>query len=109
MKYAATRIDVGGKLLTNLLNEMISFKEINLQGETHLVNDIKEQLCYVATKFQNDLEVCQQMQNPITKEYVLPDFKAIKRGFVRDPVPVQQFSMEEYKEQINTGKQNFPQ
>lgn len=51
MKYAATRIDVGGKLLTNLLNEMISFKEINLQGETHLVNDIKEQLCYVATKF----------------------------------------------------------
>ena len=42
LKYAATRIDVGGKLLTNLLNEIISYKEINLKGETHLVNDIKE-------------------------------------------------------------------
>ncbi len=52
LKHAATRIDVGGKMLTNLLNEVISFKEINLQGETHLVNDMKEQLCYVSTKFQ---------------------------------------------------------
>ena len=30
LKYAATRIDVGGKLLTNLLNELISYKEVNL-------------------------------------------------------------------------------
>lgn len=42
MKYASTRIDVGGKILTNLMTETISFKEVNLQGETHLVNDIKE-------------------------------------------------------------------
>jgi actin-related protein 6 len=30
LKYASTRLDVGGKLLTNLLNEAISFKEVNL-------------------------------------------------------------------------------
>lgn len=42
LKYAATRLDVGGKLLTNLLNELISYKEVNLQGETYLVNDMKE-------------------------------------------------------------------
>lgn len=42
LKYAATRIDIGGKLITNLLNEVISFKEVNLLGETYLVNDIKE-------------------------------------------------------------------
>jgi actin-related protein len=42
IRYAATRLDVGGKLLTNLLNEQISYKEVNLQGETHLVNDMKE-------------------------------------------------------------------
>lgn len=58
IKYAATRIDVGGKLLTNLLNESISFKEVNLHGETFLVNDMKEQLCYVSTDFQNDLDIC---------------------------------------------------
>ena len=44
IKYAATRIDIGGKLLTNLLNEIISYKEYNLSSETMLVNDIKEQL-----------------------------------------------------------------
>ena len=58
LKYGATRIDVGGKLLTNLLNEQISYKEVNLQGETHLVNEIKENLCYVATQFQTELDIC---------------------------------------------------
>jgi len=42
LKYGATRIDVGGKLLTNLLTEFVSYKEFNLTGETMLVNDIKE-------------------------------------------------------------------
>lgn len=30
LKHCATRIDVGGKLLTNLLMEVLSYKEINL-------------------------------------------------------------------------------
>jgi actin-related protein 6 len=30
LKHAATRIDVGGKLLTNLLTEVISYKDVNL-------------------------------------------------------------------------------
>jgi actin-related protein 6 len=30
MRHAATRIDVGGKLLSNLLMETLSHKEINL-------------------------------------------------------------------------------
>ena len=59
IKYAATRLDVGGKILTNLLNELISYKEVNLQGETHLVNDMKEQMCYVAQDFQTELDICQ--------------------------------------------------
>ncbi len=42
LRYAATRIDVGGKLLTNLLTETISYKDFNLQGEFFLVNDLKE-------------------------------------------------------------------
>lgn len=56
VKYAATRVDIGGKLLTNLLTEIISYKEYNLTGETLLVNDIKELLCYVSMDFDNDLE-----------------------------------------------------
>ncbi|CDW72015.1 UNKNOWN [Stylonychia lemnae] len=108
LKYAATRIDVGGKLLTNLLNEIISYKEINLQGETHLVNDIKEQLCYVSTSFNEQLEICKQMLNPIAKEYVLPDYKNNKRGQIRDPVVFQQLPPDQ--EQINTNtNQRAPQ
>lgn len=38
LKHAATRIDVGGKMLTNLLMETLSHKEVNLRGETHIVN-----------------------------------------------------------------------
>lgn len=87
LKYAATRIDAGGKLLTNLLNEQISYKEVNLKGETHLVNDMKEQLCYVAKDFQQELDICcLQKVNPIVKEYVLPDFKSVKKGYARDPL-----------------------
>jgi len=37
MKHCATRIDVGGKLMTNLLMEVLSYKEINLKGEGHIV------------------------------------------------------------------------
>lgn len=48
LKHAALRLDVGGKLLTNLLTETISVKEFNLQGEFGVVNDIKEKSCFVS-------------------------------------------------------------
>lgn len=103
LKYATTRIDVGGKLLTNLLSEVISHKDVNLQGETFLVNEIKESLCYVSTKFSQDMDICHQTKtptNPILKEYVLPDYKATKKGYVRDYVPrMNMLEREQAKEQ----------
>jgi actin-related protein 6 len=48
MKQASLRIDVGGKLLTNLFCEMISTKDFNLQGEFMIVNHIKEMTCFMA-------------------------------------------------------------
>ena len=80
IRYANTRIDVGGKLLTNLLAENLSYKEINLRGETHLVNHIKESTCYVSADFAADMNTAQSK----LREYVLPDFKTIKKGFVKD-------------------------
>ena len=80
IRYANTRIDVGGKLLTNLLAENLSYKEINLRGETHLVNHIKESTCYVSADFSADMNTAQSK----LREYVLPDFKTIKKGFVKD-------------------------
>jgi len=60
---------------------------MNLQGETHLVNEMKEQLCYVASDFQTELEICcKQRVNPIVREFVLPDYKGVKKGFAREPL-----------------------
>lgn len=56
MKHCATRVDVGGKLLTNLLMEQLSFKEVNLQGETAIVQQIKEQSCFISENFERDMQ-----------------------------------------------------
>jgi actin-related protein 6 len=48
LKHACKRIDVGGKLMTNLLMETLSYKEVNLQGEGYIVNQIKESLSFVS-------------------------------------------------------------
>lgn len=92
LKHASTRIDVGGKLLTNLLAENLSYKEINLRGETHLVNHIKEQTCFVSNDFSEDMA----RANSLLKEYVLPDYKTIKKGFVREELEGQKL--------VKTGK-----
>ena len=86
LRHASTRIDVGGKLLTNLLAENLSYKEINLKGETHLVNHIKESTCFVSRDFAADMG---EKQTEHLVEYVLPDYKTVKKGYVRkvDDVP----------------------
>jgi hypothetical protein len=52
------RIDVGGKLLTNHLKELVSFRQWNMMEETYIVNDVKEKCCYVSTQFSADIETC---------------------------------------------------
>ena len=88
MKHNATRIDVGGKLLTNLMIETLSFKEINMQGETQIVNQIKEESCFVSQDFENDLEIVNNnpIVNPYRKEFVLPDYKNIAKGYFREVI-----------------------
>ncbi|KAN0065930.1 Actin-related protein 6 [Thecaphora frezii] len=45
---AIRRLDIGGKMLTNLLKETLSFRQWDLMDETYLVNVIKEKCCFVA-------------------------------------------------------------
>ncbi|KAI0317627.1 actin family [Amylostereum chailletii] len=84
---AVKRVDVGGKLLTNHLKELVSFRQWNMMDETHVMNDVKEACCYVSLRFGEDLEKCQAgpRNNPIVQEYILPDFSTNKRGRVRQP------------------------
>ncbi|KAH9168756.1 actin-domain-containing protein [Lactarius sanguifluus] len=83
---AVKKIDVGGKLLTNHLKELVSFRQWNMMEETHIMNDVKEKCCFVSTQFAVDLEACRgNKNNRIVQEYVLPDFSRHRSGYIREP------------------------
>ncbi|KAG0047486.1 Actin- protein 6 [Gryganskiella cystojenkinii] len=82
------RINVGGKLLTNHLKEIISFRYWNMMDETYLVNEVKEACCYVSTrqeKFWDDLDICKKSPraNKIIQHYALPDYSTQQHGYVK--------------------------
>ena len=56
--YFISRLDVGGKLLTNQLKELISYRQWNMMDETYIMNDVKESCCFVSSNYKDDLETC---------------------------------------------------
>ncbi|CAG9323823.1 unnamed protein product [Blepharisma stoltei] len=70
---AITRVNVGGKLLTNYLKEQISFRQYDMRDETWLVNLVKEKLCSVSSNFMNELKMLQKNKS-LERHYVLPEF-----------------------------------
>jgi len=85
VKESIKRIDVGGKALTNYLKDIISYRQLNVMDETYVVNQMKEDCCYVSTQFWKDIETAKMRNNPLSRIYVLPDYTVLKRGYVRDP------------------------
>lgn len=85
MKEGIRRINVGGKLLTNHLKEIISYRQLHVMDETHVINQVKEDVCYVSSQFYKDMEIAQQKgeENTVMRDYVLPDFSSIKKGFCK--------------------------
>ncbi|KAF8125744.1 actin-related protein Arp6 [Boletus edulis] len=85
--YAVKRMDVGGKLLTNQLKEVVSYRQWNMMDETYIMNHVKEACCYVSTQFIADLETCRSSpkKNPIVMEYLLPNFAINRGGEIRRP------------------------
>ncbi|KIW43667.1 uncharacterized protein PV06_04746 [Exophiala oligosperma] len=112
---AIRRLDFGGKHLTNLLKEMISVRHFDLHQDTKIVNDIKEEVCYVSKDFRGDLEKTwkgnkgrstpapvkvrdgddvdsmdvDEQDEEVRVDYVLPDGTHLLKGFSRphDPTP----------------------
>uniref|UniRef100_A0A3Q3JV91 Actin-related protein 6 n=1 Tax=Monopterus albus TaxID=43700 RepID=A0A3Q3JV91_MONAL len=85
MKEGIHRINVGGKLLTNHLKEIISYRQLHVMDETHVINQVKEDVCYVSQHFYKDMEIAQLKgeENTVMRDYVLPDFSSIKKGFCK--------------------------
>lgn len=86
VKKAIRRIDIGGKVLTNHLKEIISYRQLNVMDESYVINQVKEDTCFVSQNFYADMDNARKRypENKIVREYVLPDFTAIKRGYLRD-------------------------
>lgn len=86
LKPAIRRIDIGGKLLTNHLKDIISYRQMNVMDETYVINQCKEDVCFVATNFEEKLkEVEQNKRSKVFQDYILPDFTNVKRGYARNP------------------------
>ncbi|RHZ87784.1 hypothetical protein Glove_30g18 [Diversispora epigaea] len=83
---AIRRINIGGKLLTNHLKEIVSFRYWDMMDQTYVMNEVKESCCYVSQNFLGDLETCRRntRNNSILREYVLPDFSRNSQGYIRE-------------------------
>lgn len=73
LNHAARRINVGGKLLTNYLKELVSYRSFNLMDETYLINQLKHQLCYISTDFEGELAKAKKNKSLLLKQYLLPN------------------------------------
>jgi len=87
VKEGIRRIDVGGKLLTNHLKEIISYRQLHVMDETYVINQVKEDSCFVSQDLFKDMELakCKLENNTIAKDYVLPDYTTLRRGYLKDP------------------------
>lgn len=49
-------MDIGGKALTNQLKEWVSFRQLDLRDETYVLNQCKEDACFVSQDFTKDMQ-----------------------------------------------------
>ena len=98
---AVKRIDVGGKLLTNYLKEIVSYRQLHVMDETYVMNQVKEDSCFVSQDFFGDMEIARKKgtANTIVREYVLPDFTTRRRGFLRE------YKQQNHKQQQQSDEQ----
>lgn len=98
LQSACRRLDIGGKLLTNHLKDLVSSRQFELQREFFLVEQMKEDVCFVCEESQfydDNLRRCwkggyndpKPIDTSIVCEYVLPDYENVKRGYMRPHDP----------------------
>jgi actin-related protein 6 len=84
---AVRRVDVGGKLLTNHLKEIISYRYLNVMDESYVIKQMMEDGCFVSEDFYADMAMAKKKypENKIIREYVLPDCTTVRRGYLQPP------------------------
>jgi actin-related protein 6 len=93
LQSACRRLEVGGKLLTNHLQNQLS-RTMDMHREDWISQEIKEDVCFVAedsADFSDLLERVwkggrkdpREVDVSVVVDYVLPDYEVLKRGFAR--------------------------
>mmetsp|Transcript_39338 Transcript_39338/g.57876 ORF Transcript_39338/g.57876 Transcript_39338/m.57876 type:complete len:654 (-) Transcript_39338:40-2001(-) len=86
IENAIRRVNIGGKLLTNHLKEIVSYRQWNMMDEFPIVNEAKERLCYLSTNFEQDLRNARYASiRSFDREMILPDFVRTFHGVVQLP------------------------
>ncbi|XP_045782254.1 actin-related protein 6 [Maniola jurtina] len=109
-KKGIRRIDVGGKVLTNHLKEILSYRQLNVMEESYVINQVKEDSCFVSQDFMADMEIARQKgtTNTIVKDYVLPDYTTLRRGYLRDIVKPDE-DLEQQTLRLNNERFTIPE
>jgi actin-related protein 6 len=95
------RINIGGKLLTNLLKQTVSYRKFNLMDEFFIVNEAKEALCFLSMNYNAEMKNARETREGsrwFDREFVLPDFVNTFKGSVRLPAMLQRLNDIEEKE-----------
>lgn len=102
---AIRRINIGGKLLTNLLKEIVSYRQFHMMEEFYNVNEAKEALCYVSTQFEKELQHGREESRVgcrlFDREFVLPDYVQSFHGSVRIPLRLQMLMSNEERDNVS--------
>lgn len=105
---AIRRINIGGKLLTNLLKETVSYRQWNMRDEYFIINEVKEKVCFVTTDFDKKITYARytkEGQRCFDRDFVLPDFVNTSNGSVRLPLALQ--SEKELNDVVNLASYKF--
>lgn len=65
------RIDVGGKLLTNYLKELVSFRHWYMMDQTSVIEKVKEDCCYVTERWDVDWELARSVASSLSPSSLL--------------------------------------
>ena len=97
---------MGGKLLTNYLKEILSFRHLDLKNSDRLIKQIKEDMCFVSKNLMEDMR-CKK--GKYLKHFVLPDEDLKKKGYAVDIIDesICFCNLDVYTQHISLDKERF--
>ncbi len=88
ISHAITHSEVGGNAITTYLQRLLSVenKELKYESMRPLVNQIKEELCYISLNYAKEKKVY-QASNKFNKSFILPSGEIAEIGIERIMAP----------------------